>query len=65
MVGFFAKWTFREPILMWTFYWTTAGLTLPFAVRALIESNREPEVKNPPTVKEMIQAIKAQHTEQQ
>jgi hypothetical protein len=30
-----------------------AGLTLPFAVRALIESSREPEVKHPPTVKEV------------
>jgi hypothetical protein len=24
-VGFWKKWTFREPILMWTFYWTAAG----------------------------------------
>ncbi|KAF8073035.1 neoA [Scenedesmus sp. PABB004] len=61
MVGFFAKWTFREPILMWTFYWTVAGMTVPFAVRALIERSRTPEVEHPPTVKEMIEAIKAQH----
>lgn len=64
MTGFFAKWTFREPILMWTFYWTVAGLTVPFGVKALIESYREPEVKHPPTVKEMIEAIKAQHSQQ-
>lgn len=32
-----------------------AGLTVPFAVRALIERYREPEVKHPPTVKEVRQ----------
>lgn len=65
MVGFFAKWTFREPILMWTFYWTAAGFTLPFAMKAIIERTNPPEIKNPPTVKEMIEAIKAQATQQQ
>lgn len=30
-----------------------AGLTVPFGVKALIEAYREPEVKHPPTVKEV------------
>lgn len=42
---------------MWAPYSTVCnavtGLTVPFGVKALLEANREPTVKHPPTVKEV------------
>jgi hypothetical protein len=61
-MGWIAKWTFREPILAWTAYWTLAGVTLPFAVKAAIEHFNPPEAKQPPALKDMIEAIRAQHS---
>jgi len=55
------KWTFREPVLMWTFYITVGAFTIPFATKWAIEASSTRPVRHPPTTKEMIEAIHAQN----
>jgi hypothetical protein len=101
MLAALRKWTHREPVLMWTAYWSIAGalvlilavrrrratpdrpvvsslahtaplppppslkqkktgLSAPLFIHAFTSGPAEPKIKNPPSIKEVLQAMAPQ-----